>query len=409
VLCMLLCAHVSRFSSRSCNHALWQCFLGLCIHRNHCNSSYWWRGVLCCLACTFSLLFSHVFIFTILTSASPCTLVQKTRSFVMNIIAQLVGIGVTLGIKQIVLLLLRKQFLAAFYRKMPLKDNFMNVMLECWNIGLSSGIMLMRTAKLLLVTAFFLGRLDTPLLADGVGFIGPIALDSYPISFRKDLLQHDAHRHPYIERLATMYMMKLRYGNDFGHRANACWRLLFVLCLMPWMRKYRLRAFPSLEGLDLEIEEAEAELAIEEDEIAAGDGVAPDRALRRRATKCRLENMQNLRSLHIIGTTASREEILEREVTVLRERNRQLLAQVKQLGGNPASSRRNLMAYQDQSMVMGTFPDRRGANGNSSQLSLVSEESEEAEEDDVPIQKDGSSKDSEDDAPVQEDGKSKEE
>jgi hypothetical protein len=107
----------------------------------------------------------------------------------MTIIAQLVGITVTLCLKQVVLLFLRKQFLSAFYRKMPLKNNIMNVMLECWNIGLSSGVMLMRTAKLLLVTACYLGRLDTPLLADGVGFIGPIALDHYPISFRKDLLQ----------------------------------------------------------------------------------------------------------------------------------------------------------------------------------------------------------------------------
>ncbi len=34
-------------------------------------------------------------------------------------------------------------------------------------------------------------------------------------------------------------MMKLR-NRDFGHRAGACWRLIFIFTLMPWMRKYRL-------------------------------------------------------------------------------------------------------------------------------------------------------------------------
>lgn len=255
----------------------------------------------------------------------------------------------------------------------------MNTLLECWNIGLSSGIMLVRAIKLVLITVCYLGRLDTPLLADGVGLIGPIQLDSFPISFRKDLLQHDAHRHPYIERLATMYMMKLRYGDDFGRRANSLWRLLFVLCLMPWMRKYRLRVLPTLDGLDEEIEEAQAELAAEEVEDDTLPSATPERALLRAATKRRLESMQNLKSLHTIDTGAKREELLEQEVTILRERNRQLLAQVKQLGGNPLASRRNLMASSTNTENMGgagAFPDRRAGNGHTmhNQLSLVREE-----------------------------------
>ena len=253
----------------------------------------------------------------------------------MTIIAQLVGIGVTLGIKQIVLLFLRRRFLAGFYRKRPLSDNFMNVMLECWNIGLTSGIMLMRTAKLLLITACYLGRLDTPLLADGVGFIGPIALDSYPISFRKDLLQHDAHRHPYIERLATMYMMKLRYGQDFGVRACSCWRLLFVLCLMPWMRKYRLRAMPILEGLDLDIKKAEDELE-EECKDKPAQSMSPERSLQRKMTKRRLVSMKNLKALQSIRTrpALSHVELLENENTLLRECMRQLSKENKSLRGD---------------------------------------------------------------------------
>lgn len=35
--------------------------------------------------------------------------------------------------------------------------------------------------------------------------------------------------------------MKLRHGSTFGNRAGSCWRLLYVLSLMPWMRQYRGR------------------------------------------------------------------------------------------------------------------------------------------------------------------------
>ena len=100
--------------------------------------------------------------------------------------------------------------------------------------------MLVRMAKLLAVSAFYIGRLDTPLFAPGVGMMGPMALDGHPIQFRKDLLLHDAHRHPYMERLGVIYLLKLRHGEHFGNRAGGQWRLIFVMALMPWLRRYRL-------------------------------------------------------------------------------------------------------------------------------------------------------------------------
>jgi hypothetical protein len=62
----------------------------------------------------------------------------------------------------------------------------------------------------------------------------------YPHIFRKAILASDAHRHPYIERLGMMYMMKLKHGDKFGKKSSSTWRLLFVFALMPWLRKYRI-------------------------------------------------------------------------------------------------------------------------------------------------------------------------
>lgn len=75
--------------------------------------------------------------------------------------------------------------------------------------------------------------------AEGVGVIFNSPLDSYPMAFRRDLIIHDAHRHPWIERLGTMYMMKLQHGRTFGSRAGAAWRIIFTLALFPWLRKHR--------------------------------------------------------------------------------------------------------------------------------------------------------------------------
>jgi len=78
-------------------------------------------------------------------------------------------------------------------------------------------------------------------LAPGVGAIGPIELDHFPYAFRRDLLAHEAHRHPYIELFGQLCLLKIRCGKAFGSRAHASWRLLFVVTLMPWLKQYRVR------------------------------------------------------------------------------------------------------------------------------------------------------------------------
>jgi hypothetical protein len=99
--------------------------------------------------------------------------------------------------------------------------------------------------KLIVVTAFSVGRIDTPFLAPGVGQLGPVELDPFPTIHMRDIMSHEAHRHPYIEMLGTVYLMKLRYGTLFGTNAGSCWRLIFVYALMPWMQKYRILDTPA--------------------------------------------------------------------------------------------------------------------------------------------------------------------
>jgi len=94
--------------------------------------------------------------------------------------------------------------------------------------------------KVLLIAAASIGQIDRRLLADGVGQLGLLEFDPYPTIHVRDLVAHEAHRHPFIEILGTMYLMKLRYAKDFGSRAGSAWRLVFIYALMPWMHQYRI-------------------------------------------------------------------------------------------------------------------------------------------------------------------------
>lgn len=94
------------------------------------------------------------------------------------------------------------------------------------------------------------GRIDTRFLAKGVGELGPLELDPFPTIHMRDIMSHEAHRHPYIEVLGSIYLMKLRYGRKFCSNAGSCWRLLFVYALMPWMQRYRIFDAPGVKQLD---------------------------------------------------------------------------------------------------------------------------------------------------------------
>lgn len=157
--------------------------------------------------------------------------------------AMLVGWIMSVFVRACALKLLRFSLFAGFYRTNTGRANLISLVLEAWSLSLSFGFILARTIKLILISIFYIGRNDTPLLAPGVGVIRNFPLDNQPTAHFKDILSKDAHRHPYIERLGLLYLLKIRLGSRFGNRAGATWRILFASALMPWLRDaYRVNS-----------------------------------------------------------------------------------------------------------------------------------------------------------------------
>ena len=268
--------------------------------------------------CFFGAFYTAFFTFIVVGGAALFCVWSKTRERALILAAQIIGVGVTVVISATLVTLLRKKFYKAFYRKKPAAANIMNIVMEAWNVGLSIGYALGRAAKLIGLTAIYLGRIDTPFLAKGVGSIGDIALDTLPVSFRKDLMLHEAHRHPYLERLGCMYMMKLYHGPDFGSRAGSAWRLLFVIALMPWLRKYRVQN----EDEGAEIDDEASDGNVDSDEI----GDDPSREAKNRPTPSRPDYQHGLSSLLLVRPNLGRRPDFEpsdvtRELSPTQERH----------------------------------------------------------------------------------------
>lgn len=64
----------------------------------------------------------------------------------------------------------------------------MTVVLESLFLGLSTGYIISRAIMLIGLSCIYVSRVDTPFLAEGVGF----GLDKYPTAFRTDILLHEA-------------------------------------------------------------------------------------------------------------------------------------------------------------------------------------------------------------------------
>jgi hypothetical protein len=161
-----------------------------------------------------------------------------SRDFMIMLMAWALGLIITIVLKMVVVKSCRKRHYAGFYRTNPKGANLAVLALECWFIGLGGGVLVGRFTQFILAACFFVGRTDVPFLSRDVALLG-YAFDYVPTNFVKDVLVHEAHRHPYFERLLAMYLMKLK-NDKFGSEAGACWRQLFVVALMPWFIKLRV-------------------------------------------------------------------------------------------------------------------------------------------------------------------------
>ena len=96
-----------------------------------------------------------------------------------------------------------------------------------------------RLVMFLISGALWLGRIDVEFLHPDVKVLGN-GLDKVPISFKRDILVHEAHNHPYIERLGGLYLLRLRDGDGFGSKTGTAWRTLFTTALMPWLLRHKV-------------------------------------------------------------------------------------------------------------------------------------------------------------------------
>lgn len=187
-------------------------------------------------------LFAGVIVGSLVGGASFLFVWQGSIFYMQQLAALIIGVAVIAVLRLIIMMYGRFRYFKSFFRTHPARANIFFLAMEWANFALTAGFVFVRLVKLLLIAGLSVGRIDTPFLAKGVGVMGPLELDPFPTIHMRDIMSHEAHRHPYMETLGTIYLMKLRYGKLFCSNAGSCWRLIFVYALMPWMQKYRIFA-----------------------------------------------------------------------------------------------------------------------------------------------------------------------
>lgn len=169
---------------------------------------------------------------------------QVTIIWIQRLIALLIGVGVVILVRGLLSSFCRRTLYKGFYRTRPLTANAIALLDSCLNFAISTATVIIRMGKLIFLATLYVGRIDTPFVADKVGefFNSEVQFEGYNRWFVADLLAVEAHRHPYIETLGKLYLMKLKHDNNFMNSTGGKWRELFVVAMMPWLHKYRIQA-----------------------------------------------------------------------------------------------------------------------------------------------------------------------
>ena len=110
-----------------------------------------------------------------------------TRDSMMIVLSWFLGLMITIVLKVLLTMLLRKKLYIAFFRKRPCLGNLSALAMECWNIGLGGGVLIGRLTQFALASAFWIGRIDVPFLDSEVNLLG-YRFDYAPANYRKDVL-----------------------------------------------------------------------------------------------------------------------------------------------------------------------------------------------------------------------------
>jgi len=169
---------------------------------------------------------------------------EDFRRYFNGILSSLIGTGVSFLIKLIMFQSARINWYGAFMRRKPAPANLYNTFSDAWYLLLSIWCIIMRLVKLIGILLIHIGRIEAPFFHPSITlFCGNSNPEVFSLAFEKDVLLHEAHRHPYIERIGYLYLLKIGCREHFGMQEGAAWRILFTLALFPWLGKFRLNHF----------------------------------------------------------------------------------------------------------------------------------------------------------------------
>lgn len=89
----------------------------------------------------------------------------------IRLLGWVLGLAITILVKQVLVRWCRTCFYAGFYRTNPMAANLTALALECWFIGLGGGVLVGRFLQFLLAACYFVGRTDVPFLSTDVALV----------------------------------------------------------------------------------------------------------------------------------------------------------------------------------------------------------------------------------------------